>query len=113
MSKENAQKFLADVVADNDLKTTLLATNAQNWVSSAKSKGYEISVEELADELIGRIRELFTGELGDDSLEAVAGGAGTSLPQKISAQKISPIAAAGVKLNPAITKLPGNKAGRW
>ncbi len=91
MSKENAKKFLDDVNNDASLQQKLLdaAASAQAWVSEAASKGYEMTTEELraaaeallgkpvsADKLVGELRDLFGGQLGDESLDAVTGGAG-------------------------------------
>lgn len=95
MSKENAQKFLDDVNNNAGLKKKLLdaAANAQAWISEAASAGYQMTADELraaaeavigkpvkGDELIGALRGLFEGELRDDSLDAVTGGAG--VPQR-------------------------------
>lgn len=96
MSNENAKKFLDDVNNDASLQEKLLdaAASAQSWVAEAASKGYEMTAEELrgaaealigkpvsADKLIGELRSLFGGELGDESLDAVTGGAGVPVRQ--------------------------------
>ena len=91
MSKENADKFLADVNNDASLQEKLLAgaANAGAWIKEAASKGYEMTADELRAaaealvgkpvaeaDLIGTLRGLFEGELQDGDLDAVAGGAG-------------------------------------
>ncbi|MBX3229813.1 MAG: Nif11-like leader peptide family natural product precursor [Labilithrix sp.] len=91
MSKENADKFLADINNDASLKEKLLAgaASATAWIAEAASKGYEVTAEELRaaaealvgkpvaeGDLIGTLRGLFEGELQDGDLDAVAGGAG-------------------------------------
>jgi predicted ribosomally synthesized peptide with nif11-like leader len=95
MSKENAEKFLDDVNSNAGLKQKLLdaAASAQAWIAEAASAGYQMTVDELrsaaeavvgkpvsGDQLIGTLRGLFEGELKDDSLDAVTGGAG--VPQR-------------------------------
>lgn len=96
MSTENAKKFLDVVNNDASLQEKLLdaASNAQSWVTAAGSKGYALTIEELrtaaealigkpisADGLIGELRGLFGGELNDESLDAVTGGAGVPARQ--------------------------------
>ena len=91
MSKQNADKFLADVNNDSGLQKKLLdgAANAKAWIAEAATAGYEMTADELraaaeslvgkpvsADDLIGTLRGLFEGELKDGDLDAVAGGAG-------------------------------------
>jgi len=100
MSKDSAQKFLDDVNTNDGLKKKLLgaATNAQAWVASASTAGYQMTVDELraateavvgkpvsGDELLGALRGLFEGELGDASLDAVTGGVGpiSAAPKKL------------------------------
>ncbi len=93
MSKENAEKFLDDVNNNACLKQKLLdtAANAQAWITEAATAGYQMTVDELrsaaeavvgkpvsGDQLIGTLRGLFEGQLNDDSLDAVTGGAGVA-----------------------------------
>jgi predicted ribosomally synthesized peptide with nif11-like leader len=90
MSKEKAEKFLADVNTNTSLQKKLLdaAANAKAWIAEAATAGYEMTADELraaaehvvgkpvtADNLIGTLRGLFEGELKDENLEAVTGGA--------------------------------------
>lgn len=114
MSKENTKKFLDDVRADADLRSTLLDSNAQTWISSAKSKGLDFTSEELADELIVAIRGVINGELSDGSLDEVSGGAGVNAAVAQRQVKIAPNLQAGVKVAPlGGAKLPGKGAARW
>ena len=99
MSKQNAEKFLEAVNSDASLQKKLLngPATAQAWVAEAKSAGHDISEDDLrsateqvlgkpvpADQLVGTLRSIFEGELNDDSLDAVAGGAGSpTLAQKL------------------------------
>ena len=91
MSKEKAEKFLADVNTNSSLQKKLLdaAANAKAWIAEAATAGYDMTADELraaaehvvgkpvtADNLIGTLRGLFEGELKDENLEAVTGGAG-------------------------------------
>lgn len=100
MSKENAEKFLDDVNKNEGLKKTLLdaAANAQSWIAEAAKAGYQMTVDELkaaaevvtgkpvsADQLVGTLRGLFEGELKDDSLDAVSGGAGVAQRKVVNA----------------------------
>jgi predicted ribosomally synthesized peptide with nif11-like leader len=111
MSKENAEKFLDDVNTNEGLKKTLLdaAANAQAWIASAATAGYQMTADELraaaeavvgkpvsADQLIGTLRGLFEGELNDGSLDAVTGGAGVA-QRKIAPQplKVNTVAVGG------------------
>ena len=90
MSKQNAEKFLADVNTNSSLKKKLLdaAANAKAWIAEAATAGYEMTADELraaaehvvgkpvsSDGLIGTLRGLFEGELKDENLDAVTGGA--------------------------------------
>ena len=113
MSKENTRKFLDDVSSNETLKNTLLGSNAQAWIASAKTAGYEITAEELADELIGTIRSMATGELDEGSLDAVTGGAGTIAQRKMisPALKIQPVGNLRA-VSPGL-KVPGKAAARW
>ena len=116
MSKENTAKFLDEVGSNDSLKKTLLDSNAQAWVSKAKSSGYDITVDELADELIGFIRRTTSGELNDGSLDAVTGGAGVPARQVVGATPVTANAAlkgaqlAPVGINPNVLK---KGAARW
>jgi len=112
MSKENAKKFFNDVSANEDLKKTLLDSPAQAWVASAKKAGYDVTVDDVADELISTIRGMVSGELNDGSLDAVTGGAGVAAaPVRVAAgPQVS--AAANLKMAPGL-KLPGKGAARW
>jgi hypothetical protein len=111
MSKENTQKFLDQVGGNASLKAKLLDSPASAWVDSAKSSGLDITVGELADELIGYIRRTSSGELNEGSLDAVTGGAG--VPQVKQAQlnpnMVSPNMVAPNMINPNIRK----GAARW
>jgi predicted ribosomally synthesized peptide with nif11-like leader len=78
------QEFLAKVEADQALQTQLAqaleSDNDREAVTGlAKSKGYEFSSDELWAEIQKRQAEFSTreaaGELSDEELEAVAGGA--------------------------------------
>ena len=110
MSTENAKKFLDEVNNDASLQEKLLdaATTAQSWVTEATSKGYEMTVDELraaaealvgkpisTEALVGQLRSLFEGELGDESLDAVTGGAGVPA-RKLQVQTVKP----GTKIDP-------------
>lgn len=112
MSNENAKKFLDDVNNDASLQEKLLdaASSAQSWVTEAASKGYEMTVEELrtaaealigkpitGESLIGELRSLFGGELGDESLDAVTGGAGVPARQL----QVSTVKAGSAQTGPA------------
>jgi predicted ribosomally synthesized peptide with nif11-like leader len=113
MSKENAQKFLDDVNNNTTLKTKLMdaAASAQTWVTEAATAGYQMTVDELrsaaevvvgkpikGDELVGALRGLFDGELKDDNLDAVTGGAGVA--QRKAPLQVNTAAVKGGALNP-------------
>lgn len=112
MSKENTEKFLDQVASNESLKKTLLESNAKAWVASAKSSGLDITVDELADELIGFIRRTTSGELNEGSLDAVTGGAG--VPTR---QVVAPVANTAIKAQPVggaqINAAALKKAARW
>lgn len=57
------QKFLADVNTNEALRNKLFDSPASAWVAQAKSAGYEMTVEELCNALIGKIRKLYAGEV--------------------------------------------------
>jgi len=109
MSKENAQKFLDDVNKNQSLQKTLLdaAATAQAWVASAATAGYQMTVDELRaatevvagkpvtnDTLVGTLRGLFEGELNDESLDGVSGGAGIA-QRKAAVLKVNTVAVQG------------------
>ncbi|MBX3229808.1 MAG: Nif11-like leader peptide family natural product precursor [Labilithrix sp.] len=109
MSTEDAKKFLDEVNDDARLRARLLGAGmgAQSWVSEAASKGYEVTVDELravaeglvgrpisAEALAGQLRSLFEGELGDESLDAVTGGAGVPA-RKLRVQTTKPSGGGG------------------
>jgi len=104
MSKEKAEKFLADVNTNASLQKKLLdaAANAKAWMAEAASAGYEMTADELraaaehvvgkpvsADDLIGTLRGLFEGQLNDENLDAVTGGAGTTQRAVVAAPHLN------------------------
>jgi predicted ribosomally synthesized peptide with nif11-like leader len=105
MSKQNADKFLADINTNASLQKKLLAgaENVKAWLSEAAAHGYEMTMDELraaaeairgkairADDLVSELRALFDGELTDGSLDAVTGGANTSAkaPAKLNVSTV-------------------------
>jgi hypothetical protein len=127
MSKENAQKFLDDVKTNEGLKKNLLsdAANAQAWVASAATAGYQINVDHLkgaaeavtgkpvtTEELASTLRGLVDGELNEGSLDAVTGGAGVP-PIKIAQQPANISAIKGAQIGQQIAPNLGKHAARW
>jgi len=112
MSKQNAEKFLADVNTNSSLQKKLLdaAANAKAWIAEAATAGYEMTADELraaaehvvgkpvtADSLIGTLRGLFEGELKDENLDAVTGGANVATRAVVAAPKASALHVSTVK----------------
>jgi len=89
MSTKKVEEFLNNVGEDEalqaELSQALEAENDREAVTAlAKSKGYDFSSEELWAEIQKRQAELnqqeASGELSDEELEAVAGGATPASP---------------------------------
>jgi predicted ribosomally synthesized peptide with nif11-like leader len=87
------QDFLNKIAEDQSLQTelgqALESDNDREAVTAlAKSKGYEFSSDELWAEIQKRQAEFTNketaGELSDAELEAVAGGATTTIPLAIA-----------------------------
>lgn len=68
MSRENLDKFRADLVKDEQLRAALKDSvrSEEELVAAAAARGYDFTVEELRSGL----------ELDEEQLEAVAGGVG-------------------------------------
>jgi hypothetical protein len=128
MSKENAQKFLDDVKTNEGLKKTLLsdAANAQAWITSAATAGYQINVDELrgaaeavtgkpvtTEQLIGTLRGLVDGELNDGSLDAVTGGAKVPEIRQVAPVAHVEPAALNAHLQPQLAPKINKGALRW
>jgi predicted ribosomally synthesized peptide with nif11-like leader len=77
MAKDNVAKFFAEVYENKSLQGALhgalAATSPETLVEIAKSKGFEFSQSELKEVL-----KPAAGELSDDEMQAVAGGAAFS-----------------------------------
>ena len=110
MSIAAVQEFLGKVSEDQalqkDLAKALEAENDRQAVTDlAKSKGYDFSSEELAAEVERRQQEVANrqeaGELSDEELEAVAGGACSPLFVKTA---VATIIATGSLTAAAISK---------
>lgn len=74
MSQADVERFVGDLKSDSSLLEGLKseATGIASVVNFAKSKGYDISV----DEAKAYISEQSKQELSDDQLDAIAGGKG-------------------------------------
>jgi predicted ribosomally synthesized peptide with nif11-like leader len=93
MSTKKVEEFLNNVGEDEtlqaELSKALESENDREAVTTlAKSKGYDFSSEELWAEIQKRQAELNEqeagGELSDEELEAVAGGATPAVPYVIA-----------------------------
>lgn len=80
MSASNAEAFLDKVAADEPLRNRLAASDAAAWVAEGVSVGLEFSEDELGDALQRRTEPL---PLSEESLDAVAGGAGAVLSRSV------------------------------
>ncbi len=76
MSQADVERFVGDLKSDSGLLEGLKseASGISSVVNFAKSKGYDISVDEAKSYITERSKQ----DLNDDQLDAIAGGKGGS-----------------------------------
>jgi predicted ribosomally synthesized peptide with nif11-like leader len=112
MSQENVIAFLNRLSRDERLCAAVTAdcTTPQAWVAAADAAGHPSSVEHLraiVEQLVGRplgekevvpaLNSLFTSELSDDDMDAVAGGAASTLAARLKGLAVALAAGGGSK----------------
>lgn len=93
MSQADAERFVADLKSDENLRNELSghASGVGSVVEFAAGKGYEITAEDVATYLQGQTEH----DLSDEQLDSIAGGKGhhhhstTSVTQVATAQTVA------------------------
>ncbi len=97
MSMSAVQEFLTKVSEDQALQEQIAKAmesdnDRQAVAELARSKGFDFTTEELAQEIQNREniarQQLEAGELSEDELESVAGGATPTLITTVAATKL-------------------------
>jgi predicted ribosomally synthesized peptide with nif11-like leader len=115
MSMSAVQDFFTKIAEDQSLQEELAkameAENDRQAVTDlARSKGFEFTTEELAQEIQNREaeaqRQIEAGELSEDELESVAGGATPTVITTVAATKlvIASLGAASIIGSASISK---------
>lgn len=94
MSEAEIQRFIADIKSDEALRTELStqASGVGSVVEFAKAHGYDVTAEDVS----AHMRAQLGGELSDEDLDAVAGGASTTASSAVVEGFLTTVGAAAV-----------------